>query len=67
MGAVSETELWRRMAVHLPPGRLEEWADSIVLRDLDGRTVNEAVKAGLDFKRVWRAVWAMLDLPLSYL
>ncbi|WP_420175492.1 DUF3046 domain-containing protein [Luteococcus sp. OSA5] len=63
---MSETELWRRMAEHLPPGRLEVWADSVVLRELDGRTVQEALAAGVAVQRIWRAVWAMLELPESY-
>ncbi|MEL4505697.1 DUF3046 domain-containing protein [Luteococcus sp. H138] len=63
---MSETELWRRMAEHLPPGRLEIWAESIVLGDLGGRTVQEAIADGLPFTTIWRAVWAMLDLPASY-
>lgn len=64
---MSETELWRRMARHLPPGRLEAWAESIVLSELDGHTVTGAIAAGYDFKRIWRAVWGMLELPPSEL
>lgn len=63
---MSETELWRRMAEHLPGGRLEVWADSVVLSELGGRTVMEAIAAGIPFAGIWRAVWAMLDLPESY-
>ncbi|MEL4357455.1 MULTISPECIES: DUF3046 domain-containing protein [unclassified Luteococcus] len=63
---MSETELWRRMAEHLPPGRLEIWADSIVLAQLGGRTVREAIAAGTDYVTIWRAVWEMLELPASY-
>lgn len=63
---MSETELWRRMAEHLPDGRLELWADSIVLSELGGRTVTEAIAAGLPFARIWRAVWEMLELPERY-
>lgn len=64
---MSETELWRRMAQHLGPGRLEEWAESVVLGDLGGRTVIEAIADGLDFKAIWRAVGTFLDLPASAL
>lgn len=64
---MSETELWQRMSEHLSPGRLEAWAETVVLADLDGHTVDEAIAAGYDFKKIWRAVWAMLDLPPKYL
>lgn len=63
---MSETELWRRMAEHLPPGRMEIWADSIVLSELGGRTVVEAMADGMAYATIWRAVWAMLELPATY-
>jgi hypothetical protein len=34
-----------------------------VLRDLGGRTVNEALAAGVEPKTVWRAVHTALELP----
>jgi hypothetical protein len=34
-----------------------------VLSELDGRTVDEALAAGVTPKEVWRAVWAALQLP----
>jgi hypothetical protein len=34
-----------------------------VLADLGGRTVEEALAAGVPPKQVWRAVWAALELP----
>jgi hypothetical protein len=39
------------------------WAEQHVLRELDGRTVLEALAAGEQPKAVWRAVWADLELP----
>ena len=39
------------------------WAEQMVLDELGGRTVVEAVAAGLDCKVIWRAVWARLELP----
>jgi hypothetical protein len=39
------------------------WAEQHVLRELGGRTVIEALAAGEQPKRVWRAVWAELELP----
>jgi hypothetical protein len=39
------------------------WASQHVLADLEGRTVEEALAAGVSPKQVWAAVWAALDLP----
>ncbi|MDF1487949.1 DUF3046 domain-containing protein [Tessaracoccus caeni] len=58
-----EAEMWARMAEVLPGGYSEVWADQVVLADLGGRTVREALTAGLPCKRIWRAVWAQLELP----
>jgi hypothetical protein len=41
------------------------WAHQHVLAELGGRTVDEALAAGVEPKQVWRAVWAALDLPAS--
>lgn len=60
---MTETELWRRMGAHLPPGRLEVWADSIVMARLGGRTVHQAIAAGLSFREIWRAVAEKLEVP----
>ncbi|HMR49371.1 MAG TPA: DUF3046 domain-containing protein [Arachnia sp.] len=60
-----EAELWARMAEVLPGGYVEVWADQVVLAELGGRTVREALAAGLPCKRIWRAVWAQLELPES--
>ena len=47
----------------LPGGYAVSWADQVVLEDLGSRTVREALSAGLPCKRIWRAVWAQLELP----
>jgi hypothetical protein len=39
------------------------WASQYVLADLEGRTVEEALAAGVAPKRVWAAVWSALELP----
>jgi hypothetical protein len=39
------------------------WAGRHVLADLDGRTAQEALDAGVPPKQVWAAVWRALDLP----
>lgn len=60
---MTETELWRRMGAHLPPGRLEAWADSVVMSGLGGRTVDEAIAAGMSFRDIWRVVAEKLEVP----
>ncbi|MGH3412736.1 MAG: DUF3046 domain-containing protein [Marmoricola sp.] len=57
------TEFWVRMDQALGPAYARSWAEQHVLRELDGRTVQEALAAGETPKTVWRAVWAALELP----
>ena len=57
------SEFWVRMEQALGPGYARTWAEQHVLRELDGRTVVEALAAGEPPKAVWRAVWAELGLP----
>lgn len=57
------TELWDRMDRALGPTYARSWADQFVMGELGGRTVLEALDAGEDPQRVWRAVWAALELP----
>lgn len=63
--SVRETELWRRLEHHLGPAYARSWASQVVMADLGGRTVVEALDAGLPVVRVWRAVWGQLELPES--
>ncbi len=58
-----EAELWQRMERALGRAYAHAWADQVVLTDLGGRTVREALGAGMNAKAIWRAVWAQLDLP----
>ncbi|MGI8614084.1 MAG: DUF3046 domain-containing protein [Nocardioidaceae bacterium] len=60
---MKHSEFWIRMQVHLGEGYARVWAREQVLRELDGRTVDEALTAGEPPKRVWRAVWSALELP----
>ncbi len=53
------------MEQHLGSGYARVWSDQQVLATLDGRTVRQALDAGEPPKRVWRAVWAALELPAS--
>ncbi|MBS42267.1 MAG: hypothetical protein CMH83_03635 [Nocardioides sp.] len=57
------TEFWARMESALGSGYDHVWASTQVLRDLGGRTPQQALDAGEDPKTVWRAVWADLELP----
>ncbi len=59
------TEFWARMEAALGPAYARSWASSVVLSDLGGRTVVEALDAGIEPREVWRAVWAALELPPS--
>ncbi|TRY16602.1 DUF3046 domain-containing protein [Tessaracoccus rhinocerotis] len=58
-----EAELWARLDQVLPGGYASVWAEQVVLADLGGRTVRESLVEGLPCKRIWRAVWAQLELP----
>ncbi len=53
------------MERHLGAAYSRVWAREHVLRELGGRTVEEALAAGETPKRVWRAVWQQLELPDS--
>lgn len=57
------TDFWQRMSTAFG----ERYADSIaydhVFSQLGGRTVREALAAGVDTKEVWRAVCAGLEVP----
>ncbi|OYO22052.1 hypothetical protein CGZ93_09025 [Enemella dayhoffiae] len=58
-----ETELWARMGQHLGQAYAQVWAQQTSLAELGGRTVTEALAAGVPCKTIWRAVWAALELP----
>lgn len=57
------TEFWDRLEQALGPVYFKVWADQQVIGELDGRTPAQALDAGEDPRRVWRAVWAVLELP----
>ena len=60
---MNETELWERLRHHLGAGYYRVWAAEHNLADLGGRTVVEAIAAGVASKDVWRAAWVALELP----
>jgi hypothetical protein len=49
----------------LGPSYHRAWARQFVMAELDGRTAQEALDAGVPPKQVWAAVWRALDLPAS--
>lgn len=57
------TEFWDRMDAALGPAYARSWASLYVIAELDGRTAEQALAAGVAPKEVWRAVWATLELP----
>jgi hypothetical protein len=61
-----ETELWSRLERALGINYASAWAEQVVLADLGGRTVAEALAAGLRCKAIWRAVWAQLELDAKW-
>lgn len=63
LAGVRMTEFWKRMESALGTSYAPYWADTHVLSNLDGRTVNDALAAGEPAKVVWRAVWETLELP----
>ena len=48
---------------HLGNGYAGVWAREQTLRELGSRTVEQALADGVPPKAVWRAVWAVLELP----
>lgn len=62
---MTETELWRRLRAHLGSAYAGVWAEQVSLAALGGRTVAEALAAGLPVKSVWHAVRVQLELPAS--
>ena len=59
-----QTEFWTRMEEALGAGYARTWAQLQVITEVDGRTVDEALAAGIAPKAVWRAVWEHLQLPV---
>ncbi|HEX4103229.1 MAG: DUF3046 domain-containing protein [Pseudonocardiaceae bacterium] len=57
------THLRQRMDEEFGPARAAALAHDHVFAELGGRTVNAAVEAGVDTKRVWAVVCAAFDVP----
>jgi hypothetical protein len=60
---VRHTEFWARLEAALGTGYYRSWASQVVMADLDRRTAQEALDAGVPPKQVWAAVWRQLELP----
>lgn len=57
------TDFWERMRALLGAAHAESYARYQVLRQLGGRTVDEALAAGEPAKDVWAAVCEATDAP----
>lgn len=57
------TDFWERMDTHFGPTYARSWAKDTILGDLGGRTVEQAIAAGIETVDIWRAVWAYEGLP----
>lgn len=59
------TEFWRRMGEHFGAAYADTFARDHVMSELGGRTVHEALDAGVEAKAVWRAVCTAVDVPAA--
>jgi DUF3046 family protein len=59
------TDFWDRMSRQFGPAYAESWARDVVLRELGGRSVQQALAEGEDVKTVWRAVCQVVEVPAS--
>ena len=59
------TDFWARMERRFGRGYAESYARDMVLSQLGGRTVQEALDEGDDVKDVWRAVCAATEVEPS--
>ena len=59
------TEFWARMNRRFGPAYAQSFARDQVLAGLGGRTVTDALAAGVEAKAVWRAVCEAVDVPAT--
>jgi hypothetical protein len=57
------TDFWDRMYQQFGAAYAESFATDVVIRELGGRTVKQALADGEEAKDVWRAVCAVVDVP----
>lgn len=56
-------DFWERMEAVFGSGYARSWAEEQHLAALGGRTVEQALAAGLDTRDVWRAVCRHAQVP----
>ena len=61
--SVRLTDLRHRLDSVLGPAYAASWSADMVIEGLGGRTVDQAVAAGIDTKDIWRAVCEVIDVP----
>jgi hypothetical protein len=57
------TDFWQRMETQFGPAYAASIAHDQALPPLGSRTVDQALAAGVDPKRIWRAVCEVFDCP----
>lgn len=57
------TDFWHRLDSVLGSDYARSWAHDFVIGDLGGRSVEQAIAAGIDTKEIWRAVCQVIDVP----
>jgi len=62
-GAVRLTVFWQKMRAQFGDAYAASVAKDYVLADLGGRTVDQALAAGIEPKEVWRAVCEAFEIP----
>jgi hypothetical protein len=58
------TEFWKRMRGRFGDSYADSVARDLVIAQLSGRTVEQALAAGVPAKEVWHAVCEATDVPV---
>lgn len=62
---VRMTVFWERMTARFGAAYADSVARDLVIASLDGRTVVDALAAGVEAAEVWRAVCEAVEVPVS--
>jgi hypothetical protein len=57
------TEFWERMREQFGAAYADSFAKDVVISELGGRTVEQALAEGESAKDVWRGVCAVVEVP----
>ena len=57
------TDFWERMDAVFGPEYARSWARDFSISALDGRTVMQAIDAGIDTREIWDAVCGVVEVP----